>query len=221
MRLLRDESGIVVVEAAFWLPILILAYFSFIVLSLYVTQRVVLDRAVERTCLEASAWLSDIHKTDTPGEFSGTVDSFSVDPYRNLVGGLINEYHPMSKSAFDARIKEKVKQNAGWSLVGGRKGVSPIDVSWEYKYYLIFGELTVSAKQKFIMPISFWFADAPDSWTFYSEAKSMVFDTDSLINDVDFVLEVVKKASGGVLDIDKVRDFVGNLPDKLNDSLSK
>jgi hypothetical protein len=201
-----------IVEAAIFLPIIILAYFGFIVTALYVTQRVVLDSAVSRASLEASAYLTDEPKIGQKNSFSEQTEKFYVDPYRRLVKSFKTTYGTMSKTEFEQAVKKKVEKYSKLSLIGGRSGVGSLKVNVEYKYYFFFGELNIDAQQSFRLPINMAAFGVGELFTFKSSAKTMVFKPASLINDVDFIFDFLRRVG---LDIRKVSNFISGLPEKL------
>ena len=203
-----------IVEATFFLPILIIAYFGFIVMAMYITQRVVLDTAVSRVALEASAYLSDEPKIGQTHSFSGNKEKFHVDPYRRLISkSFTTSYGSLNKTTFENRVRDKVREYAAFSVVGGRAGVKDINVKVEYKNHVFFGELVIDAEQSFILPVDLRLFGIGNFLTFNSTAKTMVFKPASLINDVDFVFDVLRFAG---FDIRKVSNFVSELPEKVN-----
>lgn len=215
----REESGIIIVEAAIWFPMLLLAYLAFIVVSLYITQRIVLDRAVSQACLEATDWLSDtLKKYDEVSDFSGTKSSIRVNPYWNTIVEVTNPYSPMNESSFKDKVKERVNKYAKWSFIGRRKGVDQLNVDVRYDFHWVYGELVVNANQTVKLPLNLSLLGINSKWNkweFRSTAKGMVFHTASLMNDVDFIFDAVRVFSGNKVDIKKARDFIGSLPDKL------
>ena len=211
-----------VVEAAFYLPILILAYFGFIVMALYITQRVALDASVSRVALEASAYLADEPKIGQTHSFSGNTEKFYMDPYRRLIGKFTSKYGSLgSKSAFDKRVEKKVREyatgfkeniSATGDNTNGGSGAGAINVKVTYKDCFFFGELTIDAQQSFVLPIDLSLFNISRRLTFNSTAKTMVFKPAALINDVDLVFDVLRFFGA---DVRKVRDLVSGLPEKI------
>jgi len=209
----RNESGLAVVENAFYLPIVIIAYFGFIVVALYITQRVVLDSAVSRAALEATAYLTDEPKIGQTHSFSGSKEKFYIDPYRNLIShGFTANYGSLGKTNFENKVRDKVREYAAFSFVVGRAGVRDIKVTTKYKNYAFFGELTVDAEQSFVLPIDLSLFGVGNLLTFNSTAKTMVFKPASLINDVDLIFDFLRFFGA---DVRKVSNFVSGLPGKV------
>ena len=215
ISLMKNESGITVVEAAFYLPILMLAYFVFIAISFYITQKVVLDSSVSRVCVDAAAYLTDEPKIDKPSPFSGNTEEVYGNPYRHMYG--VN-YRSLGEGGFKAKIVEKVKKHAGFSLIEGRSGVGGVAVTSEYKDYIIFGELTVNAEQKLKFPLDLRFFGVTDIWQFNSTAKSMVFNADAIINDIDLILDALRWAGFDIKSLGK--DFAKEIPGMILDLLT-
>ena len=208
----KNESGMLVVENAFYLPILIIAYFGFIVAALYITQRVVLDSAVSRVALEATAYLSDEPRSGQINNFSGNKEKFIVDPYRRMLKDFTTSYGSLNKTQFEKRVQDKVREYAAFSFVAGRSGVRDITVKTNYKNHVFFGELTIDAEQSFVLPIDLSLFGVGKLLTFNSTAKTMVFKPASLINDVDLVFDILRFLGA---DVRKIKDLVSGLPGKI------
>ena len=211
---MQSESGLTVVEAAIYLPLLMLAFLAFIVVSFYVTQRVVLDSAVSKVCIEASAYLSDEPKTGAINEFTENAnEKLTANPYTRMIGNIFTYgFDPVFKSTFDKKIEEKVNKYASFSFIMGRAGVKSIKVTSNYNDHFFFGELIINAEQEFTLPLNLTLFGVENVWKFNATAKSMVFKPASLINDVDFVFDAIRWVG---FDIRTIRDYVEDLPNKI------
>jgi len=211
--LIKGESGITVVEATIYMPILMLAYFAIIIISFYITQRVVLDSAVTKVCLEAAAYLSDEPKVDAASEFSEKKEALHVNPYvRMLSNAFTYHYDPLFKATFANKVEDKVNRYASLSFIAGRSGVKAIKVTSKYEDHVFFGELIIDAQQEFKLPIDLRLFGVEGAWKFNSTAKSMVFKPASLINDVDFIFDALRWVG---FDIKSIKGYVEDLPNKI------
>jgi len=229
-NLRKNESGMTVVEASIYLPLLILAYIGFIVVAFYVTQRVVLDSAVSRVCVEAAAFLSDEPKIGQKHPFTGVVEEVYANPYARRSG--ISYRSLENEENFKKKIEEKVLKYSAFSLIEGRLGVGKVVVSTSYQSHVIFGELTINAEQSFLFPINFKLIGLAPGYTFKSTAKSMVINMDAFVNDIDLIFDAFRwagfdlkgsiqsfgGAAGAIGDViaNKIKEIVNGLLDSLS-----
>jgi hypothetical protein len=213
----KNESGIVIVEAAIYMPLLMLAFFAFIMVSLYVTQRVVLDSAVSKVCVEASAFLSDEPKHTVANSFSGRHEKIYANPYRSFFTSDYRSYG--NRTNFNNAIQEKVRQEAALSFIAGRRGVGQINVKTEYKDHFFFGELIIYAEQTIIFPINVARFGLPAGLTFRTSAKSMVLKAERIVNDIDFIFDGLRYF--GIFEIGKVKDGLEDMPGNANEWVNK
>jgi hypothetical protein len=214
----KNESGMTVVEAAIYLPIVVLAFLAFIVVSFYVTQRVVLDSAVSRVCVEAAAFLTDEPKIDTASPFTGVTENVYGNPYNTK--SKVDYRSLKNESGFKKKIEEKVKKYAGFSLIEGRTGVSGVKVTSEFKNHVFFGELIINAEQEFKFPINFSLLGIPEGFKFKSTAKSMIVNADAFINDIEFVFDALRWM--GIDAKNTIRGFSGSgiVGDAIKDTIT-
>jgi hypothetical protein len=215
MKLFRDESGKLIIEMAIYFPFLLMTWLIFIMGALFLTQGVVLDRAVARAATEGAAWLSNnmrIH--DQPDAFYGGNIGIRTNPYVNTVATAFNPFHPVSREDFIGKIESLVKEYASWSVTGGYAGDLEIDV--QYNNYVVAGDLIVTAKQRIRMPIVLTPAPSAQGWHgihFHTSSRARVIQHGSVINDVNFMLDGLRLVG---LDVSKLRGFIGGVPENAD-----
>ncbi|MCL1999410.1 MAG: pilus assembly protein [Turicibacter sp.] len=224
-RLKNDESGVAVLETTIYFPLVLLAFFGFIMASLFFTQRVVLDRAVARATTEAAAWLSgDIMRfgrfTNTPGDVFGQRSTVSIrtNPYV----GLFNRFDPMDRGSFDNRIRQRVQDYAGWSVIGSFGSDIQVDVS--HSWYFIASDLHVTATQSLNFPInlSMFGLDWHDTGIqLRSSSSARIFRTGQVVDNINFAFDATRRLFSEFTGNQNVhpsalQGFMGNLPTLVN-----
>jgi hypothetical protein len=198
-----NESGGVLLEFIFYFPILFLAFFTFIIAGMLITQRAVMDRAVALAVTEASAWLSsDMLPVQQRNFFDEQIFTIRANPYadmgRRFGSGV---YRPMTRAQFDKRVEEIVRDNVGWGLVGGwvREDVQVYVAPINNNFFAV--DLTVTATQRVSIPFVSSFGDMQ----FQSTSTVRVFRPHNLMNDVHFVIDATRMAG---LDVRKIKDYM-------------
>ncbi|MCL2016328.1 MAG: pilus assembly protein [Defluviitaleaceae bacterium] len=191
-KLKRDENGFALVEMAIYFPLILLAFLGFIFGSMFLTQRVLLDRAVARATTEAAAWLSgDIMRF---GRFSDTPDTpnfgqqQAVSIRTNPYVGLFNRFYPMDVDSFDTRIQELVLEYARLA-VGGN-----IQVDVEHNWYFMVSDIHVTATQTLVLPINLNMIDV--DWQgiqLRSSSTARVFRTGQVVNNINFGFDAIRR----------------------------
>ena len=211
----NDNKGMVLLEFILYFPIVVVAFFGFIISSLMITQRVVLDRAVAVTTASAANWMStSLHRIGQPDPFKETSSPVTIrtNPYR----GIIDHFYPSSRNVIEERIKELVVNGANLGITGGLAG--NVEVTIDYRNYFLAGDLIVTASQKVSFPINLSLIGINATYIrLESSSSARVFRPLSNINDIHFLFDFVRYISRGNLDINTASAFIGGLPNKLDD----
>jgi len=214
-----DSSGMLLVESAIYLPIVLLALFAFMLATQLITQRVVLDRAVAQVTAEAAAFLSTSQrKYDVDDVFYGSAIRINTNPYHALIDNLFNAFHPFENdAAFEARVEELINNQISWTLLGSRG--SELDINIEYtRHFFISGELMISARQSANFPLNLRLIGMDwDVFNFTAYSRARTGSKGNIINDVTFGFDVLRHVTG--LDVGKLSGFVGDLPNRANNLL--
>ena len=108
--LLKNDSGMLMLEFIIYFPIVIIAFFAFLLTALMITQRVVLDRAVATTAQSAANWVStSMPMVGSPDPFMGGEVRIRSNPF----SGMFNFFYPSNEVEFTNRVEELVIRNAG------------------------------------------------------------------------------------------------------------
>jgi len=213
----RDESGMLLLEFTIYFPILLLTWFFFIIASLAITQRVVLDRAVSLAATEGAAWMSnDIHSFRANDFILGGPVQIRTNPYTNTFASLTNPFTPATPDQFRTAMENRVRTYAGWSLASTRAvGLMTLYVNVHYDSNLVGGDLIVTARQRVNIPIDFSLLGFNRRYMeFNASARARVFNHGQLINNVNFIFDALRHI--GVGDISGIQARVSGFPQAAN-----
>lgn len=206
----NNNSGMILLEFILYFPIVLIAFFAFILSSLMITQRVVLDRAVALTTASAANWMStSLYRIGQPHPFLGTTTPATIrtNPYR----GTINHFYPSTRAEVEERIKELVNHGANLGITGGLAG--EVEIYVRYRNYLVAGDLTVTATQKIRFPINLSLIGITNTHIeLNSSSSARIFRPLVNINDLHAVFDITRYFTRGAVDISGVSDFIGGIP---------
>jgi hypothetical protein len=216
MELLKNKKGMLLLEFTIFFPLVIVAFFAFLLSALMITQRVVLDRAVANATNTAANWTStSLHRVGQPNTFLGEGNiTLSTNPYR----GFINHFDPHNRNDFEERVKELVTTQAGVTITGGLAG--PVEVTVIYRNYFVAADLTVNATQRMYFPINLSLIGINTRYIeLQSTSSARVFRPLVNINDTHAVFDMIRYFTRGSADISNLSGFIGGLPDKADNWL--
>lgn len=180
-RFFKDRRGLVIVEAVYIFPIMIMITLAMYFLSMYISTKVVLQSSLEWAITQAAADISDasVVFTDRSGEWSGEREL--LNPYRHI----FSELGGAGKDGMDISVRRKVANRA--VPLGGTLTIDIKEVNM-----LIYKELRGSASLTVKMPINLSFVGLPSQVRLEASAKQMVNDRDELIRNMDIAFDIVE-----------------------------
>lgn len=171
----RDQSGMVVVEAAVIFPVMMV-----LILVLYFTSIHVYQKANLQATLEMAIAHNSYEYTDTGVTYDDTyVGSYSPD--------LVNPYRHIFFSA-DADGTETLAKR--YAKAFSFYGVSNLQVQITSKNYILYREVTATASQTITPVINPAFLGLPAQWTLKAKAVCVVNDPDEFIRTSDIAFDI-------------------------------
>lgn len=198
-EVLRDENGLVLVEASFIYPVV----FAVLALLLYAGdmfyQRSWIEAAVLRYSIEGAAEVgnSAIENISVDNE-AGTgvlnLGSLENDPYRFIANGGTDSNAGARASANEASLREEVAGGRA-SFFGLAPDLRSVDV--DYTSSIVYGEYTVTADYGFQLPVaSFIVPEGEMGVDFSAQSVSTVTSMGEFVRNVDFVDDIYRGADG-------------------------
>lgn len=196
---LRNERGLVVVEATIILPIAILSVILLLYLSLFLFQKANLQACLETSLVYYKNTLTDTYVTkNSELEYTitenGTMasgNSYSatepLNPYRGLLG---DGHHMGDKEAFEAYFH---------SVSGKMLFDDDLKLTIDYSNYVILKQLKVTATQTVKAPIDFSILGVDNQYEISAAARVNVIDHDDMIRNVDYAIDIIEDTKLGEL----------------------
>ncbi|MCL1935756.1 MAG: hypothetical protein FWF57_05210 [Defluviitaleaceae bacterium] len=221
-ELKQEQKGILVVEMAIYFPIIILIWLMFLVSSLIITQRVVLDGAVARATIQGASWLNNSSRIfDEIDPFVGDYTYINTNPYVNFISGLGNPFYPATEASFKAEVENRVRQYARVGIVGGLGGVIDIEINY-IKNFIVGDLLTVNATQSLRMPINLSFIGITSNvFEHRASSTARILNQGANLSNLHLGFDLIRHYSGDRLDIRNLRTTIRDFPSKIPEYLLK
>ncbi len=201
-------------------PLVLLVIFALFYAGFILHQRSVLDGAVNRGTVYAAKLLSDPQYSaivSSAGADGDALDcetdsytfhsEFDIQPYRYV----LNYNGESAKSPVETKVKNIVQANSFWG------GTSNLEIDYNYKNYVLYQEITLSARQEFPLPGIFKLVGLEDHITVSAVSVQAVTDPDEFIRNVDLTFDVIKMFTGHdvVASIQGVVEKISKFADSL------
>lgn len=178
-KLLEDRRGLVIVEAVYVFPIMILITLAMYFLAMYTSTRVMLQSSLEWALTQVASDISDASVTyDYP---TWGTETQLLNPYRHIFPEVSSEDEQMLKTS----VGNKAQVN--FFPLGGQLVMDIREVNM-----LVYKELRGSACLTVKMPINLSFVGLPSEVRLEASAKQMVNDRDELIRNMDIAFDIVE-----------------------------
>ncbi len=205
---IKNERGMVIVEASFVFPIMFFVLFFLIYMGNAYYMKAQIESVVEQKAIQGAAYCAD-PLLEAIKESGGvpTVDQLKTKPYRYIFGGM---------SDIETKISGEVVQAITGESSSFFKNMSPKIVTQKadiakYNNYIVYSTFSVEVKYVVKFPISFLGESTPPMLEITSRAEMPVDDTAEFIRNTDMVIDLFPKEMG-----EKIADVFG----KINDFIS-
>ncbi len=193
----RKESGAVEVEATIILPIAILSVLLLLYLSLFLFQRANLQASLQTALVYYKNTVTDSYVTRndelqyalSEGTYMGSGNSYSVS-------GPLNPYSKMFHSQKNIENQESFEKYFD-SIAGNMLFDDNLELSIDYKNFILLKQFTVTATQEVEAPIDFSVLGIDNKFTISTTSKVNITDHDDMIRNIDYVVYLVKDTKLG------------------------
>ena len=209
---IKDENGLVIVEATIVFPVMLFVLFFIIFIGNLYYEQAKVDDIVLRAAIKGSQCVADPFEYEMlrTGVVPDDVTKVDVKPYRYIFGDL--------KDIEDKISAEVSNQIANGSLVFFSNSQAKVIGSDQpkiakYNNKILFSSFSVQVNYQIKFPIRFIGENNPTILTLSSRAEVSVNDVPEFIRNVDMAVDL--------LDGTKAGDTVKGIFDKINSFISK
>lgn len=214
---LKKENGdATIVEATLLLPFCIIIIIALFYASIFVCQRANLQANLQTTLIYYKNTYSDNY-IDASQHFS-----YSVSNDTNKVGSSFtapiphNPYDFVKKMEFDKESFKKAFRSMYKNMFFDDG--SNIEITVDTKNYIVYKSLTATAEQTVVPAINIAMVGASNKLTIKTTATAVVTDSDDMIRNIDFVVDIFNQTSLGKKAaelVDKGKDYCDKFKKKL------
>lgn len=216
------EKGSVEVEATFILPLVIIFAVLLIYLSLFMFQKACLQGSLETAVIYYKSSITDSFITENEKmeyisedtQRIGSGNSYKAVDVESPFAGMFEGITKKSKSKNESKFRNYVGTILGKALVG-----SEPQITYKYINGLVSDQIEATATQTVTFPIDLSFIGAKNEYQISAFARVAVVDSDGLINNVDFVIDVLTDTKLKEL-ADDFKGKIGEAYQKVKDILS-
>lgn len=199
------ESGEVVVEATIILPIAILCVILLLYISIFICQKAMLQAALETSVVYFKNTLTD--------NFVEQNDKLTISSEEGEVRAVGNHYttpeplNPYDKFfVFNKKVSDDGFKTYFHS-VAKNLIFKDVTLSIDYSNYILFKEISVTARQQLSFPIDFSMIGVGGTVDLSATAQVAVVDHDELIRSIDFAIDALRDTKIG----DAVKNMTSNV----------
>ncbi len=201
---MRNDSGMVIVEATIVFPVMFLVIFLMIFAGNAYMQKCRVEAIVNKMSLDGAAYCADPMLDDIEGGSIPNYNDVDIRPYRYLLGGM---------SDIEADIEAKVNSKFNSLSTGLFSNMKPSSalVTVQYNNGFIYSTFSVDIEYKIRIPVRLLGASDYISMKVFSHANMPVSDSSEFIRNVDMVEDYMEKY--GVTEkinemVEKVKEWI-------------
>jgi hypothetical protein len=198
-KALAGDSAAAVVEAAIFFPIIFMIFAGLALLSMYLPERAILQRAVQYTAAALATERSDTwiyyDEENLSYGWYGSKAEMPLDKrnvyaalFKAIVAGEDGQAEPSVRNLEQkANILLKL-ENYDYSTRFGGDG---LDVRYEMVNYIVYKEISVTATRTIPMPVDLSFVMFPKELTITVTSTAVVQNGDEFVRNVDLAVDFV------------------------------
>ena len=195
-KLIKSESGMVVIEAAYVFPIMFFVIFFLIYMGNAYYLVAELDNIAAMSATKGAANCADPYLSDM-----STAGSITTDTETEMYRYIFNGYMESVESEITTEVNKNIKSIGGGFFTGMDASVS--DCKVKYNRNLLQPSFEVDIKYAIKFPIRFIFSDEDTVLEVESKAEAPVVDMGELIQIVD-MLEDYYENTGAKGEVDEI-----------------
>lgn len=203
--LLKNENGMMIVEATVVFPVMFLVIFLMLVAGNAYLQKCRVEAFANKLALQGASYCADTMLKKIESDGIPGLQDVHTKPYRYFIGGMNDTVSEISDDA-DGRIR-----GMSTGLFSGMKPVNPI-VDVQFNNHYIYSTFSVDLEYKVQMPVRLLFEKNNISMDFHTRADYPVSDSVEFIRNVDMADDYLERT--GVKD--KIKEYIEKAKEWFN-----
>lgn len=208
-KYLKNEKGVLIVEATFVFPVMFFVLFFLIFMGDAYYEKAKVDNYVTCMAIEGASKCADplLEKIEANGKVPDSNND--IQPYRYVMGGMSSQI-----TATKTELKQKINDSKSF-FVGMEPKIKKCNV--EYNNHILYSTFSVNVSYVVTFPIKFLGDDKTQLLKLNSRAEVPVTDVSEFIRNTDMAIdylessEVVQEGLSKIKEaMSKVKSFLGN-----------
>lgn len=214
---IKDENGLVIVEATIVFPIMFFVLFFIIFIGNMYFEQAKIDSIVSTYAVKGAEYVADpnLYYVDKGESLPTEVRNMDIEPYRYIIGSISNGKIKEIEDNLSTEIKDKIADGSMIFFSNQRVSVvgSDNDKIAKFKNYVVYSTFVVQVNYEIKFPIRFLMDNEPVIAKLSSRAEVSVSDSPEFIRNVDMVVDL--------LDGTDTAENIKGIFDKINSFIEK
>lgn len=208
----NNEDGVLIVEATYVFPIVILVVFLMIYVGNAYLQKCKVEAIVTQEIVKGAAYCGDpVTESIESGEGIPSYGSIDIKPYRFLLGGLDEKDGLVDK--IEENIKSKIIGMAGGLFKNME--VEDVEVSVSFNNALLYSTLSADVTYQITLPIRMLGQEQPTIMKFEERVDIPVSDSVELIRNIDMIEDYLQRWQAYKNAVEQFGEIVEPIKEKL------
>ena len=210
----HSEKGHTIVEATFVYPIVILVFFALFYAALFLYEKANLQASLENALLyyksektDTGVYILEGLKEDNGGLIgNGFKTPEYENPYRNVMAA--------GGSAISRFIEKEPKAYSMEKFISSFNGLNGTKIETKYEDNLAFKIIAAEGTKNLSTKLNIGLVGGKNAITIQSKAKITVLDSENLIRDIDFAVDLIMDSKLGDIirkGVNKIEEGYENL----------
>jgi len=212
--IVRNDAGFAVVEATFVLPVMFMIFLALVMLSFYLPQRAMLQRATQFAATAIAAEMSDAWVfVDAERRSYGRHESH---------GNLPNVYVSLFQSVFTGTAGRNAEATATQAVLSFDDAenmpviaAGDIDVEFRLRNFIVYKEVEVTATRTIPIPVNFQAIQFPGEIELVVSSTAVVVNADEFIRNIDLAVDFLAWVRREIPAVDNIFNSVSEFGDRI------
>ena len=214
---IKDQNGLVIVEATIVFPIMFFVLFFIIFIGNLYFEQAKVDAVVESYAVKGAEYVADpnLYYVDRGAALPTEVRNMDIEPYRYIIGSISNGKIKEIETSISNEVKNKIADGSMIFFSNQRVSVvgSDNDKIAKFKNYVVYSTFVVQVNYEIKFPIRFLMESEPVIARLSSRSEVSVSDAPEFIRNVDMVVDL--------LDGTDTSENIKGIFDKINGFIEK
>lgn len=208
----KHEDGVLIVEATYVFPIIILVVFLMIYVGNAYLQKCKVEAIVTQEIVKGAAYCGDpVTESIESGDGIPGYGSIDIKPYRFLLGGL--DGMDGLVGTIEDNIESKIEGMAGGLFKNME--VEDVDVNVSFNNAFLYSTLSADVTYQITLPIRMLGQEQPTIMKFEERVDIPVSDSVELIRNIDMIEDYLQRWEAYNNAVEKFGEIVDPIKEKL------